>query len=257
MKTLLFVIDMQNDFCLPNGSLYVPGAEADVTRLCNLLQKKHAVITGIILTQDNHQLVDIAHPAFWHDAQGEHPKPFTSISANDVEQDKWIPFCDKSTALSYLQQLEAQGEYSHTIWPEHCIWGSEGAAIVSPFMKELAAWARQGHYFEIVSKGSYPLTEHFGAFRANIPINNVPETQLNITLIQTLNNYEQIWIAGEARTHCVANTIKQLFEYPDIVKKLVILEDCMSNIPGFENIAKPIFEQAQQLGARLTTSDKL
>lgn len=30
MKTVLLVVDMQNDFCLPSGSLYVPGAEKDV-----------------------------------------------------------------------------------------------------------------------------------------------------------------------------------------------------------------------------------
>ena len=27
MKTVLLVVDMQNDFCLPSGLLYVPGAE--------------------------------------------------------------------------------------------------------------------------------------------------------------------------------------------------------------------------------------
>lgn len=32
MKTLLLVIDMQNDFCKPEGALYVPGVEADTLR---------------------------------------------------------------------------------------------------------------------------------------------------------------------------------------------------------------------------------
>ena len=49
MKTVLLIVDMQNDFCLPSGSLYVPGAEKDVERLSRLIKKKTTVIDKIIL----------------------------------------------------------------------------------------------------------------------------------------------------------------------------------------------------------------
>ena len=52
MKTVLLVVDMQNDFCLPSGSLYVPGAEKDVERLSRLIKEKMTVIDKIILTAD-------------------------------------------------------------------------------------------------------------------------------------------------------------------------------------------------------------
>ena len=55
MKTVLLVVDMQNDFCLPSGSLYVPGAEKDVERLSRLIKEKMTVIDKIILTADGHR----------------------------------------------------------------------------------------------------------------------------------------------------------------------------------------------------------
>ena len=47
MKTVLFIVDMQNDFCLPTGSLYVPGAEKDAERLSLLIRVLLMWIRGI------------------------------------------------------------------------------------------------------------------------------------------------------------------------------------------------------------------
>lgn len=69
--------------------------------------------------------------------------------------------------------------------------------------------------------------------------------------------YDEIWLAGEARSHCVANTLKQMFDYPEIVRRLVILEDCMSDIPGCEDLAIPIYEKAARMGARFEKSESL
>ena len=65
-----------------------------------------------------------------------------------------------------------------------------------------------------------------------------------------------IWLAGEAKSHCVANTLRQLFDYPEVVQRLVILEDCMGNILGCEDLAIPIYEKAARMGARFETSDR-
>lgn len=256
MKTLLFIIDMQNDFCSPNGSLYVPGAENDIERIRNLIALKGNEISNIILTQDNHQIMDIAHPYFWKNEKGEHPSPFTSVTSYDVIDGKMIPFSHKPEVIDYLEKLEAQKEYTHTIWPEHCIWGSEGAAIEDRLMKEIMHWARKGRYFKIIGKGTYPFTEHFGAFRANVPIPDVPETLLNNELRETMEKYDLVLIAGEAKSHCVANTIKQMFDFPELIKRSVILEDCMSDVTGFENFGKPIFDRAKELGSKIMTVDQ-
>ena len=93
MKTLLFIVDMQNDFCSPQGSLYVPGAEMDAERLGRLIDRRKEDIDKIILTLDQHHVMDIAHPFYWHDERGEHPKPFTAISWWEVLSGEWIPIC--------------------------------------------------------------------------------------------------------------------------------------------------------------------
>ena len=53
-------------------------------------------------------------------------------------------------------------------------------------------------------------------------------------------------IAGEAKSHCVLESIQQILEYyenrPEITRKIYILEDCMSPIPGFEDVTDSAFE---------------
>ena len=39
MKIHLLVIDPQNDFCDPNGSLFVPGADEDIKRLAEMVHR--------------------------------------------------------------------------------------------------------------------------------------------------------------------------------------------------------------------------
>ena len=137
MKTVLLVVDMQNDFCLPSGSLYVPGAEKDVERLSRLIKEKMTVIDKIILTADEHHVMDIAHPSYWKNKRGEHPAPFTTISWWEVLSGEWIPFGDREEVIDYLRRLIENEEYKHMIWPEHCLYGSEGAAI-TPVLMELS-----------------------------------------------------------------------------------------------------------------------
>lgn len=256
MRTLLLIIDMQNDFCMPEGALYVPGAEADVRRLSDFLHNFQSRIDAVWLTQDNHQVMDIAHPVFWKSPGGRQPSPFTTITREEVEEGVWIPRIAPEEVLDYMKQLEANGD-SHTIWPVHCILGSEGAAITPVLMKRVEEWAGRGKYFRGLSKGMHPLTEHFGAFRANVPRMDAPETALNQTLIGELEHYDMIWVAGEAQSHCVAQSIKQLLDFPQIMKKLMILEDCMSPVAGCEYLASSIYEAAIAQGARLVTTTAL
>lgn len=257
MKTGLFIIDMQNDFCCPWGSMYVTGADKDAMRLARLIAACGKDIDGIILTCDNHQVMDIAHPAFWKDRKGMFPEPYTVVTKAEVEAGIWQPFRYKKQVLCYLGRLEAeQGEF-HRIWPEHCIAGSEGAAIVPCVMREIKAWAKRGHYFQIIEKGTYPLAEHYGAFRTEVIDEVIPETWFNIPLLRLLDTYDTLWIAGEAKTHCVAETLKQLMKFPALMQKIVIVEDCMSDIAGQEERSEFAFGQAGKMGARFMTSEKL
>ncbi len=256
-SNLLLIIDMQNDFCAPGGSLYVRGAGQDVKNLCDFIQRNGTEIDHMILTLDTHHVIDISHPYFWIDKSGDHPEPYTEISYKDVLEGKWEAVFSKEEATEYIKDLYEQGEFPHVVWPEHCIAGSSGAAVVEELMEVIIDWCREGRFYEVYRKGFNPLTEHFGALRANVPLLSDIETQLNGTLINTLQAYDNIIIAGEAKSHCVANTVKQMNEIKGLVQKLIILEDAMSDVSGFENFADGIFEKAIKRGARKDTASNL
>lgn len=99
MKTCLFIIDMQNDFCRPYSNLYIPDAEIDVGRIARLIAGCAKDIDGIILAQDIHQVMNITHTVFWTDLGGRHPKPGTPIKAEEVEKGEWIPFTEKGKSF--------------------------------------------------------------------------------------------------------------------------------------------------------------
>jgi nicotinamidase-related amidase len=207
-----------------------------------------------VLTQDYHNVVDISHPVFWEDKEGNPPPPFTEISLKKVLGGIWKPRYQREKAIDYIRKLENQGEFPHTIWPEHCIIGSHGAAFADEILEPLKNWARKGNYYEVVVKGTHPLTEHFGALKANVPVAGSPETHLNTDLVKKLMRSSRIYLAGEAKSHCVATTVKQMLHIGGLARKLRIIEDCMTNISGFESLSSPIYEKAKAEGVRFVSS---
>lgn len=253
-KNLLLIIDMQNDFCHPEGALFVPGAVEDVERTAAFIRKNSENIDQLVMTQDNHHPLDIAHPGFWRNQQGKQPEPFSQITAEEVDNGTWQPIMEPEKVLNYLKALYQKKEYPHIIWPEHCLIGSWGAAMKDELMQAVADWARQGKYYQMVTKGRYPFSEHFGALRANIPDPKVPETALNKSLIKTIEAYENVYIAGEAKSHCVANTLKQLLDLK-LSNQLHVLEDTLSDVPGLGHLGEPIYESARKQGVEFITTE--
>lgn len=254
-KIALLIIDAQFDFCDPRGSLFVKGADQDMIRLGEFIKTHEKEIDFIGMTMDSHQVIDISHPSFWQNKNGNFPSPFTIISSADVQSGVWTPRFAPIEAVKYIDELEKQGEFPHCIWPEHCVIGTKGASFVDSVMDSVLSWCRtNGAFHQVVTKGTYPTTEHFGAFRANIPVEGRPETQMNLNLIKTLEKYEKVYFVGEAQSHCVANTMKQALAFPDLAKKFIVLEDCMSPVTGFEHIADQIYTDAKAAGVQFTTS---
>lgn len=261
---ILLIIDPQNDFCYPGnekgigkGALYVPGAEEDMGRLAWFIHSNMENINHIAVTLDNHYVNDISHQNFWTDKDGNKPEPFTQITLDDIKSKKWMPLFLPDRVEEYFEKLEKQNEYPHTIWPNHCLLGSEGAAIYKPIFDAISLWSKQGKFFQPIIKGQYPFSEHFGAFAAQVSFDDVPETMVNTNFIDELGQFNTIFLAGEAKSHCVANTVKQLIDYaPGLVQKLVILKDTMSDVTGFENFAENIYKKAMELGAKtMNTND--
>ena len=259
MKLHLVIIDPQNDFCLPDGALTVPGAQGDMDRLARMVHRLKHKLADIHVTLDSHRRVDISHPVWFRDADGHPPAPFTVISAADLEAGTWVPTLPSTHArtLSYLRELERTGRYAHVVWPEHCLIGSHGHNVVEPLFDALQEWSARFALVDFVTKGSNPWTEHFSAVRAEVPDPSDPATQINAGLLTTLEEADLILLAGEASSHCLANTVRDIaagFQDRRAIEKLVLLTDATSPVPGFEALADDFIRDLTAMGMKTATT---
>ncbi len=264
------VIDPQNSFCHPaDGELYVPGAEKDAERLAALIKKMLHDIDDIHVTLDTHHEMDVAHPIFWLNTKGEHPSPFTQISKDDVINGVWRPFNPKlpcppygtllDRMIDYVTKLEENGRYQLTIWPPHCRIGTPGHNVAEPLREAFQKWELTRYaMIDYVTKGSNIFTEHYSGVEADVPDPEDPTTHVNTRLIETLEKSDVIVFSGEAASHCVASTIRDIVNNfgEETIKKCVLLEDAMSPVPGFEQIADDFFQDMKDKGMQITTTTK-
>jgi nicotinamidase-related amidase len=152
-RTHLLVIDPQNDFCdLPAGgqgtpALPVPGADADMRRVADLIARGGQGLDAISVTLDTHHRLDIAHPTFWTTGEGGDVAPFTAITAADVRAGRYTPRDPAASArtLDYLDKLETAGRYTLMVWPVHCEVGSWGQQVHAGVGAALRGWEAAGH----------------------------------------------------------------------------------------------------------------
>jgi len=269
MTTELLLIDPQNDFCdlpeleRPEGmepALPVPGAWQDMRRLALVLDSAGERIDGITVTLDSHPLVGIERPLLWETDDGQPVEPFTVISAEDLRQGRFRPAVaalqGDDRVLNVLATLNSQGTPGIMVWPAHCTIGTWGHQVVDPVAAALerwtGAWRRLIRY---VHKGSNPLTEHFGAFQADVVLADAPETDFNQGLAKRLMRADTLLVAGEASSHCVAASIRQLLgRAPHMARRIVLLTDCMSPVTGFEEPAAEFFREMAERGVRAMTA---
>lgn len=287
-KICLLLIDPQNTFCLPDFELFVcgpsgTGAIEDTIRICEFIYHHLDRVTRIAVTMDTHSAIQIFHPIFWIDAAGEHPNPMTLISTEDVETGKWrvnpavmdaLGIKDYRTlqdyARHYTRELEKTGKYLLTVWPYHSMLGGIGHAVVSSIEEAIFfhSIARQSQpLFEL--KGSNPLTENYSVLRPEVLENERGEAiaRENSQFLQQLLEFDKIIIAGQAKSHCVAWSIEDLWlqsiaHDPEFVKKIVLLEDCSSPVvvPGvidFTEAAEAAYRRFADAGMRVVKSGDL
>lgn len=257
----LLVIDPQLDFCSPDGALSVPGAAADMDRLAAFVHRMRDRLSDVHVTLDSHRKVDISHPVWFSDANGHHPAPFSRVTPADLRAGTWTTTWPAAwgRTLAYLEALDQGGRYPHVIWPEHCLIGSPGHAVWPALFDALQEWSDRFALVDFVTKGSNPWTEHFSAVRAEVPDPEDPATQLDLRLIRTLEDADVVLLAGEASSHCLANTVRDIataFSDPALVKKLVLLQDATSPVPGFEAYEADFLRDMKALGMQLSSTDR-
>ncbi|HXC90579.1 MAG TPA: bifunctional nicotinamidase/pyrazinamidase [Stellaceae bacterium] len=152
-REALIVTDVQNDFC-PGGALAVPDGDAIIPAVNRLVGE----FAHVILIQDWHPP---GHSSF----ASAHPgrQPFETIEA------------------AYGPQ---------TLWPEHCVQGTPGAA----FHPALAA----AHAELILRKGFRRGVDSYSAFRENDR-----RTPTGLAAYLRERGFERLTLCGLATDYCV------------------------------------------------------
>lgn len=256
----LFTIDPQNSFCDPDkGELYVDGAADDMVLLTEFVTKYYKKLNDIHVTMDSHRTIDVGHPCFWINSEGEHPTPIAVLSNDDIQNDVWFPVNPgwKQKMKDYSASLAANNRYPLCVWPEHCIIGTHGHCIVPSFSEAIRQWERERvAQVNYVTKGSNPFTEHYSAVKADVPDPQDPTTQLNTGLIDILQTADTVFITGQALSHCVANTVTDIADNfgQENIKKLVLLTDTTSSVPGFESLGEEFIKNMTARGMKTSTT---
>lgn len=263
LKVLLLIIDMQVDFCHEGGMLHVPGALDDIRRLIEFIYRNAERITHITCSLDSHYPFQIFHPAWWVDADGEHPGPFTIISAQEVEEGRWRPLFKPEWSTRYVKELQQEAKKQLTIWPYHVPIGGVGSAL-DPELWSAVFWHSIARRSQPTwwTKGSIPQTEHYSILKPEIEVPDEPKGTLSAEFVQPLAEYDYLVIAGEAESHCVLETAEDLVEIfrhrPDQLGKIHMLKDCTSPVVhpevDFHAIAQEHFAEYEKLGLRFINS---
>ena len=257
-RLCLLAVDVQNTFCIPDFELFVAGrsgtgAVDDNRRLCQFVYRNLGEITQIFPSLDTHRAMQVFHAIWLVDEQGDHPPPYTIVSAEDVAAGRWRMNDQVAQALGidpdyaarhlahYTRRLAEGGKYDLTIWPYHAMLGGIGHALV-PAVEEAFFFHGVARYSnpEFQVKGDNPLTEHYSMLGPEVT--EGPDGDRlggkNTELIEKLLTFDAVVVAGQAKSHCLAWTIEDLLEDERAGERLAertyLLEDCTSPVvvPG-------------------------
>jgi nicotinamidase-related amidase len=282
-RLCLLAVDVQNTFCIPDFELFVAGrsgtgAVDDTLRLCEFVYRNLGTITQIVPSLDTHHAMQVFHAIWLVDERGDHPAPYTLVSAEDVEAGRWrlnpavaealgidVAYAERHLA-HYTRRLAEGGKYDLTIWPYHAMLGGIGHALVSA-LEEAAFFhgiARHGNP-EFQVKGENPLTEHYSMLGPEVT--EGPDGDRlgakNTELIGRLLGFDAVVVAGQAKSHCMAWTIDDLLENEEVRERLAqrtyLLEDCTSPVvvPGvvdYTDEADAAFERYAAAGMHVVRS---
>ncbi len=242
-RVLFLGIDVQQDF-MDHGALGVPGAHGDVERMTRFIYDYMEKISNIAVSMDTHTPHQIFHPCWWIDENGEHPAPYTVITLQDLDQGKYRALINPQASREYVKHLEQDAKKALCVWTYHCIQGTTGAALENQFanMVYFHSVAKKAVVQRLV-KGQDPMSEMYGIIRPEYDTKGY----MNLDFLNKLERFDKVIIAGEAKSHCVLESMKQILEYyetrPEVTEKVYVLEDCMSSIPGYEDMADQAFEE--------------
>lgn len=170
-KPALVIVDVQEDFCPPNGSLAVAGGR-DIVPLVNDLLALPFPLK--IATKDFHPR---DHISFASNHEAPNNKPFESLI----------------TISNPLNPSETQ---ETRLWPDHCVQGTKGSEL----LPELDV----AKVHEIVEKGQDKRVEMYSAFAD--PFQNPCVSKSGLAKLLHDAQVTDVFVAGLAADYCVRYT---------------------------------------------------
>ncbi|KAH8813149.1 isochorismatase family protein [Xylogone sp. PMI_703] len=162
----LLIIDLQEDFCPPNGSLAVPDGRAILPTVNTLLTYP---FTLKIATRD------------WH------PADHISFASNHPGT---TPYTSTTTITNPLNPSES---YSSLLWPDHCIQDTPGAQLVPELSHSQLDF--------VVDKGQRREIEMYSAFYDPLRSPRVADSGLSARLKE--KGITDVFVVGLAADYCV------------------------------------------------------
>jgi len=150
---ILIVIDVQHDFC-PGGALAVPEGDAILPVINRIINR----FPHVAATQDWHPR---HHASFASNHPGSHP--YDTLEVHGVIQ---------------------------TLWPDHCVQGTDGAAFHSDLPSE--------RFNVIIRKGMNPSVDSYSAF-----IENDKKTHTGLDGYLRSIGARRLFLCGLATDYCV------------------------------------------------------
>lgn len=202
-RDVLLVVDVQNDFC-PGGNLAVADGDAVVPIINRLIP----AFRHVVLTQD------------WH------PKGHASFASSHADK---APF--ETVQMPYGEQ---------TLWPDHCLQGSEGAAF-HPDLEADGALA-------IIRKGMDAQIDSYSAFTENDRT-----TTTGLAGLLGALEIRRVFLTGLASDFCVAWSATDARSHGF---EAIVIEDATRpvGLPGTVEAAREAFRES---GVIVTSSDDL
>jgi nicotinamidase-related amidase len=168
-KPALIIVDFQNDFCPPNGSLAVPDGRTIASTINTLLSLPFTVK---VATKD------------WH------PKDHISFAANHEDKE---PFTSTVVIANPLNKQETQ---ETRLWPVHCVQGTKGAELVDELDMSKVT--------DVIEKGLDAKVEMYSAF--STPFSSPPYYSSGLADLLRGKGVSHCYVVGLAYDYCVKCT---------------------------------------------------
>ena len=161
----------------------------------------------------------------------------------------------------YCDALEHSNKQSLVIWPYHCLIGSSGHNVRDVILDALHSWTEKyGKNVQYVMKGQNKLTEHYSALAADVPVEEDKNTMLNVDLMLKFESGTKIVVCGQAKSHCVNHTVRDIIQNlknKADASKIILLEDAMSSVSGFDAVSEQFIDYTKEAGVQISSCEKI